>query len=264
VTSQTFHEIVSGETFSLADAFLAFAGAAYPALESAPYAERLDALARSADAYVSAATDPAERLAAIGAHLASHGLRGNTEEYYDPRNSFLNEVLDRGLGIPISLSVVWIEVCARAGVDVVGVGMPMHFIVGLRGARVFADPFNAGRLLSVDEAVALFGTATDGRVPWDDAYLDPTPRRDIVRRALNNLKAIYGTAGDMRSALWVEDHLLAIPGVEPGERKERASVQAALGQYPEAIADLRAYLESGPEDADEVEAEIRRLVATMN
>lgn len=252
----SFAEIVSRQSFSLAEAFLAFAGAEYPGLDPEPYLKRLDKLAACVD------SGPAGDLAALGRTLAAAGFRGNAQDYYDPRNSFLNEVLDRGLGIPITLSVVWIETGARAGVDIEGVGMPMHFLV--RAGDVLADPFDAGRILHPDDAIAMFGRLTEGRTPWRDEYLAAAQPRDIVRRALHNLKAVYAARSDVRRAVWVEDHLLQIPGAPPAERRERAHLLGALGKYREAIADLKEYVGTEPDDADEAEAEIRRLVAAMN
>lgn len=261
---QRFANVVAREDFSPAEAFLAFARAEYPELDERAYLDRIEALADEAKADLHEAGSAAGALEALGGRLVAAGFRGNDEEYYDPRNSFLNDVLDRKLGLPISLSVIWMEVGRRTGLPVVGIGMPLHFLVGLEGVDVCADPFNGGRLLTRDEAIHLFGELSQGRVPWREEFLAPAPSPEIVRRALTNLKSVYGSTGDLRRALWVEDHLLVVPGAEPSERRERAAVLAALGRHPEAIGDLRVYLESGPEDADEAQAEIRRLVAAMN
>lgn len=258
-----FEEIVSQDTFRLARAFLAFGRAEYPDLDVDHELGRLDALGAEAADTISASA-PSERLVELSAFLSGSGFRGNREQYGDPRNSFLNEVLDRRTGIPISLSVVWMDCGAATGVPLAGVGMPMHFLVRLDGTDVYADPFNGGRILTSEDAMVLFAHLTEGRLEWQDAYLNPTSPRDIVRRALTNLKAAYGAMARADLMLWVVEHLLVIPGAPAAERRERATVLAALGKYRRAITDLETYLEDDPDDADEAEQEIRRLKSSMN
>jgi regulator of sirC expression with transglutaminase-like and TPR domain len=122
---------------------------------------------------------------------------GNRMAYYDWRNSCLDRVIATRTGIPISLSVLMIEVARRVGVKLVGVGMPTHFLVGVAGdPEVFFDPFTGGRRLDRDQARALFEDLTHRQVPWVESYLDPTPNRDIVIRMLNNLKSVFAGRSD--------------------------------------------------------------------
>jgi len=117
---------------------------------------------------------------------------GNRRAYYDWRNSCLDRVIATRTGIPISLSVLMIEVARRVGVKLVGVGMPTHFLVGVADdPAVLFDPFAGGQPLSRERARALFEDLTRGQVPWDEAFLDPTSNRDIVIRMLNNLKSVF-------------------------------------------------------------------------
>lgn len=264
-----FAHLVSGDEVPLALAFLAFARAEYPELDEEACLEHLDALGERARRRIGVLSDPAAAVAELSAELVAQGFRGSDEDdYYDPDNSMLNIVLERRRGIPISLSVLWIECGRRAGVPLVGIGMPAHFLVGFvpgRGARrVLCDPFNGGKVLDEQEAIMLFGRVTGGGVPWRDEYLEATPGRDVVRRALNNLKSIYNARSDLTSALWVSDHLLAIPDAPPSELSDRAATLSGLGRFRDAISDLRAYVETKPDDADEAEAEIRSLTARMN
>jgi regulator of sirC expression with transglutaminase-like and TPR domain len=159
---------------------------------------------------------------------------------------------------------MWIEVGRRAGLEVAGVGMPMHFLVGVEGSDVYADPFHGGRVLSTEDAMMLFAQLTDGRLEWQDTYLAPTPPREIVRRALTNLKAGYGASGDAERLLGTIEFLLAVPGAPEAERIDLARVLRALGRYHDAIAELRTYLEVEPEDPAGAEDEIRSLMAAMN
>jgi regulator of sirC expression with transglutaminase-like and TPR domain len=125
------------------------------------------------------------------------GFAGNKEAYYDWRNSCLDRVIETRTGIPISLSILMIEVGRRVGVELVGVGMPAHFLVrSVEDDTTFFDPFDGGRQLDRDDARALFETITRGQAPWSDSHLDPTPNRAIVIRMLNNLKSVFARRSD--------------------------------------------------------------------
>ncbi len=128
------------------------------------------------------------------------GFRGNVSEYYDPRNSFLNEVLERRLGIPITLAMVLIGVCRRAGVEAQGVSFPGHFLVRSvdgEGRPLFIDPFD-GRLLDSMSLQLLYEQATGDPSDVDPGCLEPAGRRQILARLLNNLRAIYEVRGDSK------------------------------------------------------------------
>jgi hypothetical protein len=160
-----FAALLEREPVPLDEAALALAEEEYPSLDVEEYLVRLDELAGRALARAGVA--PASRLAALRHVLhEEEGLRGNEKDYYDPRNSFLNDVLDRRLGIPISLSVVWIEVARRAGVVLEGIGFPGHFLARYAspsGQEVYVDAFHGGEMLSVDECVARYRARTGGR-----------------------------------------------------------------------------------------------------
>ena len=135
----------------------------------------------------------------VARHLfdAEH-FAGNRDAYYDWRNSCLDRVIATRTGIPISLSVLMIEVARRIGVKLVGVGMPAHFLVRVADDdEAFFDPFDGGRRLDRSEARSLFEELTRGQVPWSEDYLEPTPNRDIVIRMLNNLKGVFSERSDL-------------------------------------------------------------------
>jgi regulator of sirC expression with transglutaminase-like and TPR domain len=162
---------------------------------------------------------------------------GNQTDYYDPRNSFLDEVVDRRLGIPISLAIVAIETGRRIDVPIVGIGMPGHFLVrdGTSNER-YADPFS-GRILDRDGCRALF-TATQGPLEFSESFLAPVSTLAIVARLLANLKGIYLSRRDRYNLAWVLKLRAEIPGVPLEERRELASALAADGRFIAAAEEL--------------------------
>jgi regulator of sirC expression with transglutaminase-like and TPR domain len=193
-----------------------------------------------------------------------YGLHGNVDDYYDPRNSLLDCVLDRKTGIPITLSIVFMAVGRSGGLDVVGVGMPGHFLVSVRGEGrgVYVDPFHRGQILSVDDCRRRHRVVAGEGHTWDDAYLEATPPRDIIVRVLNNLKRTYLQATDFRQALWVQDLLVELRGDDVVQYRDRGLIHAQLKRYGDARHDLRTYLERWPgraPDADQIEQDLERL-----
>jgi len=176
----------------LAEGALLIAAEEYASLSIARYIAALDDLANAARPRDPAGATLTERLAALCEFLFKEaGFRGNTEDYGDPRNSFLNEVLDRRLGIPVTLAVVHLEVGWRLRLPLYGVGMPAHFLVGCEtgGAPLFVDAFT-GTVLTDAGCERLFSRMTGGSEPFRSDYLAPTPARYVLVRMLRNLKGI--------------------------------------------------------------------------
>jgi regulator of sirC expression with transglutaminase-like and TPR domain len=171
-------------------------------------------------------------------HLfATERFSGNEDDYYDPRNSFLNEVIDRRVGIPITLGILVIETGRRIGVPIVGIGMPGHFLVRDAISRErYADPFT-GRMLDRDGCRALY-MQRQGQSEFSDSILTPVGTRAIVARLLANLKGIYLSRRDRRSLAWVLKLRSEVPGVPLEERRELASALAADGRFLEAADEL--------------------------
>jgi regulator of sirC expression with transglutaminase-like and TPR domain len=161
------------------------------------------------------------------------GFTGNTDAYFDPRNSYLNEVLDRRLGIPISLGVLTMSVGRHLGVPLVGVGMPGHFLLRDRvDPAVFVDPFAQGTTLDLDGCRRAFHAVHGPDAPFDAAYLDPVGTFSIINRMLANLRAVFASMPDRRSDLaWVLRLRTLVPGVPIEERAELAAVLAATGRF---------------------------------
>jgi regulator of sirC expression with transglutaminase-like and TPR domain len=170
-----------------------------PDLDGAAMIRRLDELAAAAAARMLDREQTEDVVAALRSTLAEEaGLTGNHHDYYDPANSYLDRVLERGLGIPISLCVVWILVASRLGVALHGVGMPRHFLCRLDGGRgVFLDPFGGGRELRVEDCLDFLDRSGFGR---DEELLAPTPSRYILARMLANLQLVFKRRGDVDSA----------------------------------------------------------------
>jgi regulator of sirC expression with transglutaminase-like and TPR domain len=201
-------------------------------------------------------------------HMAAEGFSGNRVDYYDPSNSYLHHVLERRTGIPITLSIVTIELGRRLGIPVVGVGMPGHFLVR-DGADddAFADPFE-GRFLARDDCERLLSEVQPG-VAFDARHLAPVGTRTIVSRVLANLKGIHLAHRDRRALALVLGLRVLVPGVPLEERRELASALAADGRFLEAAAVLDQLVDTAQaagdvEMAEDADRSATRLRARLN
>ena len=228
-----FAALVQGpeEEIALDEAAFLLAAHASPGLDVAGQRKRLDEIA---------AAVPEPTLDALVRHLFDTcGFAGDVEHYGDPRNSYLDAVLDRRRGIPITLSVVTMEVGRRVGLRLSGVGMPGHFLVRHDAEpRVFLDPFAGGVALDAAGAEARFRRTAGEGAAFDPAYLAPVGPRAILARMLANLKQTARATGDLATLDWVVRLRVAVPGVLPGELAELAQAQAAQGQFHRAAAAL--------------------------
>jgi regulator of sirC expression with transglutaminase-like and TPR domain len=227
---QLFTDTVRGSEnrLDLARAALLIASEAYPGLDILRYVAKLEVMAAAVRPAVTTTDDPTLKIAYLNAYLfEERGFRGNTENYYDLRNSFLNEVIDRSLGIPITLSIVYMEVGRRVGMPLQGLGMPGHFIMKYAEPEedIYIDPFNQGRMLSREACEELVQQLYGEPVPFQETFLAPVSKKQILARMLMNLKAIYLHTKDYLKALSVVERLLIIePGVEQ-ELKDRAALR---------------------------------------
>ena len=248
----------------LAEAALLVAAEEYPGLDVRGYLVRLDEMGWALRQRLEEEPRPERAVMALNRYLfQEQGFRGNTESYYDPRNSYLNEVLDRRTGIPITLSTVYMEVARRGGLDVEGVGLPGHFVVRIRnpGRALLVDPFHGGALLTDRDCQQRLDRIFGGRVKMEPKMLEPCRRRDMLERMLRNLKAVYIRDQDVPRALRVVDLLV---GIQPGnaeDLRDRGVLYAALDCYAYAARDLEAYLALAPKapDAKELAPRARQL-----
>lgn len=232
----------------------------YPDLDADAYSTWFDGVAAGLRQEIDSAPEAADRIAAINRCLfVELGFDGNHEDYYDPRNSYLNDVMDRRLGNPISLAVVQLALADRLGIGLQGVSFPGHFLVRLPvdGGLLVMDPFNKGRPLEVGELRERAKAHLDGEVPDDSdlhQILEPASPRAVALRMLRNLKSLYAQSEDFARVARSADRLLKLdPGLD-GERRDRGLAYLRIGHLAGAREDLSRYLDSHPdgEDADAV------------
>jgi regulator of sirC expression with transglutaminase-like and TPR domain len=293
---RTFTALAHSPDPDLAEAALVMARVAYPNLDASAYMSRLDTLGREACQRVSQATtttleipphvDPAvfTRITALNAFLFDdERFVGNDSHYDDPRNSFLNEVLDRRTGIPITLALVYMEVARRAGITVEGVNFPGHFLVrcpGAQGTRysrdLIIDAHHGGALLTESMCRELLSRHAGDDAMWDSRIMAHATKLQILTRMLLNLKRAYVRLYSFQQARDITELLLAVDPSAVTERRDRGLLAYHLNDLPSALRDLQTYLQlSKGAELDEDERDehakiwehvknLRRRVASFN
>jgi regulator of sirC expression with transglutaminase-like and TPR domain len=264
--AERFANIVSGpdEYINLAEAALLIARGEYPEMEPSLYMQRLDRLADQCRERLGPSPSASDVIAGLNDYLFGEmGFRGDLQTFNDPRNSFLNEVLDRRLGIPITLSLLYMEIGTRLGLYVEGISFPGHFLVRVvnAGGGIVLDPFGGGRALNRTELERRLDNIR-GRRRWRlDELLLPASRRDIIARMLRNLKTIYLEQEDFPRALESVNLILEVFPALPGELRDRAQVHERMECVRAAIADYEQYLflAPGADDAGYVQARLLEL-----
>ena len=254
--TERFADVVRRDPVPLDEATLLIGVHADPERDPDVSLERLDALADSV---------PQPSVETLLATLfGAEGFAGDRETYYDPRNSYLHEVLDRRLGIPITLSVVAMEVGRRVGVGLDGVGTPAHFMLRTHEPEArFVDAFGGGRILHRAELDAFFATIAPGIEI--EPFLDPLPPLDIVRRILANLTAIHRRSGDREALLWTTQLRTVIPGSTADDERTFGGALAASGDFARAAKVLESIVDGGrASDPARELAEAQRLRARLN
>lgn len=243
-------------------AALALATIEFPSLVPGPYLDRLDEMGLELEEETAGMSGP-EFLSRTNTFLFDDiGFRGNEANYYDPRNSCLNWVLDRRTGIPITLSLVYMEVARRVGRPIFGIGLPGHFIVKYDDGSfsTFLDPFNGGKLLDEGECRELARSIAGSEALSDPHLLQPAGTQSILIRMLNNLRAAYFRREDFGRAVTVLDLLIQTSPGTADFYKGRAIANVHIRQLRAAAADFEAYLRLDPETADREEI-VKQLVA---
>jgi regulator of sirC expression with transglutaminase-like and TPR domain len=268
----TFEELVRApeEDVDLARAALLIAQIEAPDLALEPWLARLDALAERSGAR--RASTPQAALARLREFLfEEEKFRGNAEDYFDPLNSCLDQVIERRLGIPITLSLLTMEVGRRVGLSIEGVGLPGHFIVRARiGAdQVLFDPFHEGQVLSEADAADVVAQVMGQSVPLTDAHFARVSKRQVITRMLANLKSIYVNREVWAKALIVIDRLLILDAGSAGQVRDRGTVLMKLGDFRAGAAEWERYLTKYPQakDADKIRGQLRRIrqaIASLN
>jgi regulator of sirC expression with transglutaminase-like and TPR domain len=270
-----FREYLSQDEASMRPAVgaLLFARDEYPGLDVDLYIGRLDALGRTAARRLDGVRDPYRAIRALNRLcFDEEDFRGDSETFADPRNGYLNEVLDRRRGIPITLAVIYLDAGSRHGLPLRGVAFPGHFLVVMDdpSGPVYIDPFNAGRILSHDDLRDLLARHGEpGEELRDDRHLLPAGPRVILTRMLRHLKGLYAAAADHARVLRVSDRLLDLDPDAADVSRDRGLAAINLHRYAEAMRDLLRYAHLAPRAPDaprmlEQVRELRRLVPLMN
>jgi len=255
------------EEIDLAEAALLIAAEEYPRLDVETYLDKIDHFADLARDQLSSPLEAVDPISALNSTLFDRlGFRGNSESYYDPRNSFLNEVIDRRVGIPITLTVIYIVVARRIGFPVKGVGLPFHFIAKheAQNGDIFIDPFNKGRLLGAGGCAELVKQMGGGKIELQQEHLESVTTKQILTRMLSNLLGIYATSDHRRALSTVDRILLMNPDSAPHIR-DRGLLLASVGDTANALYELNRYLETAGHaaDADSVREQIKSIRQTQ-
>ena len=273
---RVFEDVLSEkeESIDLARACLMIAQDAYPGLDVERYLGDIERMAIRLRARIPQSGQGEERVVALNQYLYDDlGYWGNTQDYYDPRNSYLNEVLDRRTGIPITLGILYMEIGRRIGLPLEGISFPGHFLVRLRlrGGTLVLDPFAGGTPQAEDELRRRLervvpenarGGVPLAEVPLDH-FLEPASKRQILSRLLRNLKGIYREADKPERMLQVLNRMLVVSPEASGELRDRGYLYQRLECWRPALKDLTDYLDREPDapDIDDVRASLLELSA---
>ena len=257
-----------GGDFDLAIGALLVASTDDPNVDIDGCCDNLDRMAEAARTRMPSDAGPLEELNAITDLLFSViGFAGNRDDYYDPNNSYLHQVLQRRLGIPITLSLLCVEVGRRAGVPVLGIGMPGHFLIRHRDEEnYFVDAFNGGLLMNRDECGAVLRQAAGEDARLEESHLNPVTPREILARILRNLKAIFWDREDFDRCITTIGALMAVLPDRPEEQRDRGVVHLKAGNHQKSADDFAAYIEAAPQadDIETVRNALSRLRGTLS
>lgn len=263
---QSFSEMadLDDEAFPLDRAALTLALEEYPDLDLSRYLRHLDTLAARVDVLAGTDRTPAAIIESINQVLyVQEGLRGNSEDYYNPKNYYLNEVLDRKLGIPATLSIIYMEVAKRINFPLEGVGFPEHFLVKhvADGREIIIDAFNLGRILTLNDCQELLDKTFHDTVSMNPSLLQPMKNRAIITRILYSLKGIYQQNEQYYEALSVIEKILLLNPGTPSEVRDRGLLFMQTSLFSKALSDLEFYMAhtESPKDYSSVQTHIKTL-----
>lgn len=242
--------MATSDRFDLLEAMLLLCRAIDPEVDTEDARDEIEEIANTIRPWADAEDGEHARVEALVVGMRELGFRGNSEQYYDPRNSMLSEVLVRRTGIPISLSVLFIEVGKRLGIDLRGVGFPFHFLVkAVDVAGLYVDPFFA---MTRDESscVELLAELSGETVPFRSEHLQTVTEKQIFIRVLRNLKSIHIESGAMSAGLDYCELILTIDPEQPAEYRDRGTICLTLGVWNRAVDDLSTYLAMTPQAPD--------------
>jgi regulator of sirC expression with transglutaminase-like and TPR domain len=252
---QSFYQEIhqNDDQIDLAKAALYIAQEEYPTLDPAEYLNILDVMAQEVAQRLKDQRYPMRIVKAINEYLYEDlGFTGNTRDYYDPCNSFLNDAIARRTGIPITLALIYLEIARRLDFPMVGIGMPGHFLIRpeFDGAGIFVDAFNRGEVLFQEDCEQRLQQIYGPEVSMRPEFLTAVTRKQFLARMLTNLKMIYLNRGDAEKCLGAIERILLLFPDSPLELRDRGLFYYQNGRWTQARQDLQTYLDRVPQAED--------------
>ncbi len=238
----------------------------YPDLDISKYIQKINELGKTLSLEISNVDNPTYKISMLNEHLFQrHGFIGDTEDYYSPKNNFLNEVLEKKSGIPLSLSIIYAEVAKHIGLDLRIVGFPSHVIVKYN-EEILLDPFNNGKLIKLNDLEQILERSFDGQVDFYPEFLDEISTNKILIRMLRNLKNSYGQSFAYEKAMRCTNMILSLEPNSPEEIRDKGILEDRFSNHDLALEFLEKYLEQFPEaeDADFILELIRNIRNKIN
>ncbi|WP_414622611.1 SirB1 family protein [Calothrix sp. CCY 0018] len=259
------HEIQQPDEYiDLAKAALYIAQEEYSELDIEEYLNALDAMAIELEERLPLEKYPLKIIQCINKYLYDDlNFTGNTQNYYDPRNSFLNDVIERRIGIPITLALLYIEIARRIDFPMIGIGMPGHFLIrpNVSEIEIFVDAFNSGEVLFPQDCQQRLSQIYQQNITLQPEFLAPVTKKQFLARMLTNLKYIYLKQHESEKALFCVERILLLFPSAALELRDRGLLSYQIGRFNQAADDLQAYLMQAPDAQDA--STIRQLLAKL-
>ena len=238
----------------------------YPDLDISKYIQKINEIGKNLSLEISNVDNPTYKISMLNEHLfQKYGFSGDTEDYYNPKNNFLNQVLEKKSGIPLSLSIIYSEIAKHIGLELRIVGFPSHVIVKYN-EEILLDPFNKGKLLKLDDLEQILDKSFDGQVDFYPEFLDEISTDKILIRMLRNLKNSYGQSFAYEKAMRCTNMILSLEPNSPEEIRDKGILEDRFSNHDLALEFLEKYLEQFPEaeDADFILELIRNIRNKIN
>jgi len=238
----------------------------YPDLDISKYIQKINEIGRNLSLEISNVDNPTYKISMLNEHLfQKYGFSGDTQDYYNPKNNFLNQVLEKKSGIPLSLSIIYSEIAKHIGLELRIVGFPSHVIVKYN-EEILLDPFNKGKLLKLDDLEQILERSFDGQVDFYPEFLDEISTDKILIRMLRNLKNSYGQSFAYEKAMRCTNMILSLEPNSPEEIRDKGILEDRFSNHDLALEFLEKYLEQFPEaeDADFILELIRNIRNKIN
>lgn len=224
----------------------------YPNLSITEYVEKLYSMGKALRGSISDVKNPTYLISMLNEYMfGTLGFSGNTDDYYDPKNNFLNFVIDKKVGIPITLSIIYVEIAKHIGLDLRPVGFPSHFLVKY-SEEIILDPYGHGRLLTIDDLHEILQTSYGANVEFLPQFLDEIEPEKILIRIARNLKNSYTQSFNYTMAMRCVNFILSIEQNSAEETRDKGILESRLLHYDLALKSLNRYLELSP-DAEDVD-----------